>query len=299
MRPSVYSDDSELGSGWRITDVASMRAPRGVVMCAPTHYDVVDVKNPFMEGQAGKIDRRSALRQWQDLRRAFARAGATVFEVPAAAGCEDMVFCANPVLLGLDDRGATTCIPGRMTYPSRQPEVAALTAWSLARGYRIVELPAPETKFEGGGDALWHPGRRLLWGGHGWRTGAEIYPALAEALRAPVIAIELVDPRYYHLDTCLCLLDERTALVYPPAIAESGLRMIRRCFDRVLEVDAAEAGAFACNAATFSGGTVIIDARAASTADRLRSLGYTVIEVDTGEFIKSGGSVYCMKNAVY
>ena len=299
LKPLLYERVANLPSDFSPLSQPAMDYARGVVLCPPDYFDVVDVKNPFMAGMAGTIDRGAARREWEAMREAFARAGAEIVELAPLPGCEDMVFCANTAFLAVDERGAKTCVPSRMTFASRRAEIAPMLAWAASSGYRIAEAGEASLRFEGSGDAIWHPGRRLIWGGYGWRTDPRVYPALAEALGVPVIGLPLTNSTYYHLDTCFCPIDERTVLLHAPAIAAEGLDLVRRAFERVVDVDSDEAEGFACNATAFFGRVVVIDRRAAQTAARLRSMGYEVIEVDTGEFLKSGGSVYCMKNAFF
>lgn len=299
LRAVVYERVANLPHDFNVTALPAMAYPRGVVLCPPTYFDVIDVKNPFMAGNAGTVDRALAQRQFNALRAAFEEAGAATELLAPLPDCEDMVFCANTALLGLDADGTPACVPGRMTFPSRRAEVAPMVAWCTAHGYRVLGAGDPAANFEGGGDAIWHPGRRLLWGGYGWRTDPHVYPVLAEALGTPVIALALTDSTYYHLDTCFCPIDERTVLVHAPALADEGMALVRRAFERVVEIDETEAARFACNATAFFGKAVVIDRRASTTAARLRDMGFRVIEVDTSEFLKSGGSVYCMKNAFF
>src|SRR5215472_14196839 len=113
--PLTIERVADIPSDFSIDSVPRMEPPRGVLTCAPSHYDVIDVKNPFMAGHAGTVDRAAASRQWNDLRTAFARAGAAVVDIPPIDGCEDMVFSANPALFGLDADGVKTCAPSRMT----------------------------------------------------------------------------------------------------------------------------------------------------------------------------------------
>jgi N-dimethylarginine dimethylaminohydrolase len=146
------------------------------------------------------------------------------------------------------------------------------------------------------GDALWHPGRRLLWGGYGFRTELAVYEHLSETLAVPVLPLALHDPEFYHLDTCLCPLDEQTALVYPGAFTAEGLETVRAHFERVIEAPEDEARTrFACNAHSPDGQTVLIQRGCTVTNARLREAGYEVVELETDEFLKSGGSVFCMK----
>jgi len=278
-----------------LAELRSMPLPRGVLVCPPDSFDVVDVKNPFMVGQQGRVNTRLAREQWLEVTRAFERCGSDVRELPAVAGCEDMVFCANPAFSGLNGIGRRVCVLSHMRYPSRQPEVAVHAAWYRANGFRLVELPG-DSLFEGSGDALWHPGRRLIWGGWGHRTAEDVYDFIAGIFDAPVVPLELKTELFYHLDTCFCPLDEETVLVYPPALTREGMENVCRIFPRVIEADRREAEELmACNAAAFPGGLVVIQRGSVKVNRSLRELGFQVIEVDTSEFMKSGGSVFCMK----
>ncbi len=276
----------------------SMPLPRAVLMCSPESFDVIDVKNPFMAGQVGSVDRARAKRQWATVKAVFEQIGVETMTVPPVEGCEDMVFCANAVFTGLDLNGRRVCVPGHMRHPSRQKEVAAHVEWCNANDMRVVKLSS-RGLFEGGGDALWHPGRRLIWGGFGPRTSRAVYDELADIFDAPVLPMELVTERFYHLDTCFCPVDERTAIVHPPALSAAAMDQVRDVFERVIEADTFEAATLlACNAAVF-GRHVILQAGAAKVNWALRDLGFEVIEVETSEFLKSGGSVYCLKCYVF
>lgn len=288
---------ANLPDGFALDRCRPMPHPRVALVCPPDYFDVIDVKNEFMEGRGGTVDRTEARRQWHAVVLAIRDAGMRVERIDPTPGCEDMVFCANPALPGLDAKGARVCVLGRMRHASRQREVAAFAAWFRKREYRVVEIEGGV--FEGGGDALWHPGRGLLWGGFGGRSDPGVYPHLARVFEAPVLTLEVLPP-FYHLDTCLCLLDEETALVHPPAFRPEGLRLLRRAVPRLLEADPDEARArLACNAAAFLGTHVVVPAGCPRTSERLRTAGFRVLEVETGEFLKSGGSVYCMKSYVF
>lgn len=272
----------------------------GVLVCPPEHFDVVDVKNPFMEGQQGRVDRLLAQRQWEALVTAFRDAGLRVERVEPAAGCEDMVFTANQTFTGLDAAQRRVCLLSHMRHESRRREVDSFAAWFRERGWHVTDAVAPGALFEGGGDAIWHPGRRLVWAGRGFRSSEGADETIAAVFGVPVVSLDLADPRFYHLDTCLAAVDERTALVFAPALDARGRALVRRIFARVIEVEEPEAvAAMACNAAAFGGRTVIVDRRAEATRRALADLGYLVRAVDTSEFMKSGGSVFCMKQVLF
>ncbi len=270
--------------------------PTGVLLCPPDHFRVVDVKNPFMEGQIGKVDRRKARRQWDRLKQVLTGLDLRVEAVTPLPDCEDMVFAANQTFVGLDESGRRLCVPSRMRHPSRRREVPVFANWFRREGYQVVDLADEDEFFEGGGDAIWHPGRGLIWGGAGPRSQPSIYPRLAKTFGVPALLLELATERFYHLDTCFCPLDEFTALIHPPAFSPRSLKLIRSVFAHVIETTPQEAEtAMACNAAVFPQRRVVIQQGAPRIKRELEAARFEVTEVETGEFLKSGGSVFCMK----
>ena len=271
--------------------------PGRVLLTTPTFFDVEYVINPHMEGHIGNVDTERARAQWEALRDAYKDLGIDVTVLEGAKGLPDMVFCANQTLPYRTPGGNQGVVLSRMHAPQRKNEVPYYKLFFEGEGYEIQHLD--ETlpgHFEGMGDALWHPGRYLLWGGYGYRTNRAVYDALSERLGFPVLPLHLTDPDFYHLDTCLCPLDETTALIYPGAFQPEGLELIHAHFDQVLEAPASEARElFACNAHSPDGENVIIQRGCTETNQQLSEAGYEVIEVDTDEFLKSGGSVFCMK----
>ncbi len=273
-------------------------SPRRVLLCAPDAFEVRDVKNPFMEGNVGRVDPARARAQWDALRAALERIGLEVAVLLAEPGLEDMVFAANQTLPGADAAGRPVVLMSRMRHPSRAREVPFYRRFFEARGFRAVELEGAGLFFEGMGDALWHPGKRLLWGGHGARSTAAAYDEVSAKLDAPVVLLRLPHPRFYHLDTALCLLDARSALVHPAAFDDEGRALLRRFLPRIVEAPAEDAERrMAANAWCPDGRHVLIERGSAETCRRLRAAGFEPVELDTSEFMKSGGSVFCLKMA--
>jgi len=144
------------------------------------------------------------------------------------------------------------------------------------------------------GDALWHPGRRLLWAGHGVRSDRAAYDELATRLDATVVPLELTDERYYHLDVCFAPLSESTVLIQPDAFTADGREKITSLFEEVLEAPGSEATDDLAVNVEVLGETVVLGASAPRTAELLESAGFDVVTVDTSEFQKAGGSVCCL-----
>lgn len=294
----LYRRQAELD--FELTDLDPTRPPTRVLMADPRDFDVLYAINPHMRTETGelkRVDGDAARRQWEGVRRAFADLGFPVDVLDPLAGHPDLVFCANQ-LLPLPSAGADwrRCVPSRMATLERGAEVAHVVAGLASSGFRIEpELPHGE-RMEGMGDALWHPGRRLLWGGIGPRSSAGAYAALAQRYDLPVVLVELVDPDFYHLDTCLAPLDESTCLWIPAAFDSAGRALVECLFPRALVVPEDEGRRLlACNACCPDGRHVLLQRGSTGTRERLEAAGFVAIELETGEFLKAGGSVFCMK----
>lgn len=282
-----------------IENMELRRSASHVLMCPPDHFQVIDVKNPHMEAHQGGIDKDRAKDQWQKLREAFIKTGSEVFLLEAGPGLEDMVFTANPSFVGKDIHGQAVAVLSHMKHPSRRKEVNYFKNWFIEHGYRVEALEKEQGLFEGHGDAIWHPGRQLIWGGYGFRTDLATYENLADIFQCPVLGLKLENPHFYHLDTCFCPLDETTLMYYPPAFDDAGRALISSVFQDFIEVNETEAiKGFACNA-WVRGRQVVIQQGNQAAKKALEEKNYEVIEVDTSEYMKSGGSVFCMKLDVY
>ena len=271
--------------------------PGRVLLTTPDHFEVAYVINPHMAGNVGDVDPGRARHQWDGLRDAYERLGVEVSVMGGVAGLPDMVFCANQTLPYQTPGGERGAVMSRMHAPQRKPEVEHYARFFEGEGYEVRGLdPDLPGDFEGMGDALWHPGRYLLWGGYGYRTDRQVYDRLESALGFVVVPLKLEDPDFYHLDTCLCPLDEDTALIYPGAFDDEGIAALKAGFRRIIEAPEDEArGLFACNAHSPDGEHVIIQRGCTETVRLLQAGGYTPVEIETDEYLKSGGSVFCMK----
>ncbi len=184
-----------------------------ILMCPPDHFEVTYVINPWMEGQVAKTDKILARRQWDGLRNALARHAEVVLQSPQP-GLPDLVFTANAGLVA-----GTKVIVSRFRAAQRQGEEPHYRAWFEANGFELLDWPT-EFPFEGAGDALFDRGEDLLWVGHGFRSHPASSALLERMLGCRTAPLDLVDPRFYHLDTCLCPLASGHLLYYPPAFAE-------------------------------------------------------------------------------
>lgn len=296
----VYTSVDDLD--FRFDELPPLPRPNRVVLTTPTHFDVEYVINPHMSDNVGTVEKEVAFQQWKAIRATYTALDVSPLILNGQAGLPDMVFCANqtlPFYQPDDDRRGI--VLSHMHADERKEEVPFYAEFFQELGYDVEELPGDlGVDFEGMGDGIWHPGRFLLWGGYGFRTTPSAYEALSELLDVSVVALHLTDPDYYHLDTCFCPLDSEHVLIAPAAFNENGLALIEKGFDTVIEAPDGEARhQFACNAHCPDGTHVLIQEGCEGTTERLRREGFVPIELDTSEFLKAGGSVFCMKQMIW
>jgi N-dimethylarginine dimethylaminohydrolase len=257
-------------------------------MCAPDHYDVDYVINPWMEGNIHKSSRERAVEQWQGLY-ALLKERATVDLVTPEIGWPDMVFTANAGLV-LGDR----VVLSRFYHKERQGEEPFFKAWFESQGYTVFELP-PELPFEGAGDALLDREGKWLWAGYGFRSELDSHPLLAKWLDVEVLSLRLMDERFYHLDTCFCPLAGGYLLYYPPAFDAYSNHLIEQRVPAEKRITIVEADAinFACNAVNVDQ-TVLMNRASRDLKQRLQAAGFEVLETPLTEFLKAGGAAKCL-----
>ncbi|MCA8934952.1 MAG: amidinotransferase [Planctomycetes bacterium] len=278
---------------------AEERGPcRRVLMAAPDYFNIESAINPWMrnaEGELNVVDSAKARYQWDTMARAYRDVGIEVQVIEGPPGLPDFCFAANQSLTCRDASGRQIALLSEMASETRREEVAHFRHWYKAHGFTVVDCPPELRPFEGTGDASRHHGRHAFWGGVGPRTGLDAWNFVAETTGASVIPLNLPDPRYYHLDTCLAVLSPRAALYVPAAFDDAGRSLLAAGFDDLIAVSNHDAANFACNAHCPDGTHVLIQQGSGQTLEALVKRGFTVIELDTSEFMKSGGSVFCLK----
>ncbi len=262
---------------------------RHFAMTAPRHFAVEYAINPWMDTSV-PVDVDLALRQWETLRATYIDLGHTVDLVDAVAGLPDMVYAANGGLI-VDGHA----VLAHFTFPQRAAEADAYAAWMTATGWRPERTRHHN---EGQGDLL-VAGPTVL-AGHGFRTDRRAHDEIAELTGLPVTSLELVDPRFYHLDTALTVLSDEpvTIAYYPPAFSADAVAALREMFPTAIEVGSADAFVLGLNAVS-DGRHVVLPAGATGFADQLRAAGFEPIGVDLSELLKGGGSVKCCTLEVY
>ena len=260
---------------------------RRYVMVAPTYFAVDYQINPWMN-PTEPADAAVAVRQWQRLRDLYRRLGHHVDEVEPAAGLPDMVYVANAGMIIGD-----TAIVTRFRHHQREPETTLYTAWMARSGLRPVTTRYIQ---EGQGDLLLASG--MILAGTGFRTDVRAHAEIADLTGLAVVSLDLVDPRFYHLDTALAVLDDTTIAYHPPAFGARARNRLRRLFPDAILVGRADAGVLGLNVVS-DGRHVVYPSAATGFADQLRASGFEPIPVDMSELLKGGGSAKCCTLELY
>ena len=262
-----------------------------LLVCPPDFFGIEYEINPWMR-LSNRVDHEQAVRQWHGLMNVFENDLAVVLDrMTPVEGLPDLVFTANAgVVVG------RTAVVSRFRYPERQREEAHVENWFREHGYEVM-APEPGKFFEGAGDLLGFP--EYWFGGYRQRSDIRMFPLLSERFTREIIPLELIDGRFYHLDTCLCPLSGGELLYYPPAFDSYGQSAIRERVDEGLRlaVPEAEALKFACNAVCV-GAHVALPEGCPTTMELLQERGCQVHPVPLDEFMKSGGSAKCLTLAL-
>jgi ornithine--oxo-acid transaminase len=259
-----------------------------LLMCPPTLYEVNYVINPWMDGNLGNSSRLRAMQQWEQLHAVLAGL-ATVHLIEPVADSPDMVFTANA---GLARDGVVAI--SSFFHLERQDEELHFRRWFAEAGYEVVDTPRG-TPFEGEGDALFSVDGTRLWVGYGTRTLETSHAALRELWNVEVVGLHLIDPRFYHLDTCFAPLEDGSVMYFPAAFDEASLAKIEAFYavEKRVVVSEADAVCFACNAVNL-GNVIVLNRISAELERELRGREFEAVQVELDEFLKAGGAAKCL-----
>lgn len=267
------------------TSATRTPTPRHYLMCRPTYFDVTYEINPWMD-VTKHTDTARAVAQWEQLHATYVGWGHEVELIDPIPGLPDMVYAANGAMVvdGL-------VYSAKFRYPERAAEGPAYQKWFADRGY--VTHTAAETN-EGEGDILM-AGDTIL-GGSGFRTDPAAHRELAELTGHEVVTLELVDPRWYHLDTALTALngtsDQPLIAYYPSAFSERSQGVLRERFPDAIIATERDALVLGLNSVS-DGYHVVHSPAAVDFPAQLREHGFSPVAIDTSELLKGGGGAKC------
>jgi len=264
----------------------------------PAHFEVTYTINPWMQPFVWAQDPvghlAAARRSFHSLSSALTAAGAQLEIMPGVAGLPDMVFPANAAIVL--NRLALLAL---FRHAERRGEERHFQQHFRTLKHRLIldevaQFP-PDCFQEGAGDCIWDAFRGRFWAGYGQRSTRRAASEISAFFGCETTALELVSPRFYHLDVCFCPLSGGEIFYYPPAFSTASLDAIRDIVapEHLIEATDENAACFNVNAVNVGDRLVMANASPDLVA-RLAERGYRVSEVDLLPFIMSGGGACCM-----
>lgn len=256
------------------------------LMADPYYYKVVYKINPWMIPEKWNQLECYAIDSWKKLVSFIKEIGGKITILPSYYDVPDFVFTANLGII-LDNK----ILLSKFKYKERQKEEKYFKEWAEKQNWQIQEQ---EYIQEGAGDCIYDPYRQMFWFGYGQRSNEKAKYLISYYFDKPLTSLELINPNFYHLDTCFCPLPNGEILYYPKAFSKKSLVRLKEVEkDFLIEINDEEAFLFSANAICIDR-TIIIG----NTSNRLKKIlqnkRYEIKEIDTKPFIMSGGSVACL-----
>jgi N-dimethylarginine dimethylaminohydrolase len=269
-------------------------------MCRPEYFDVNYIGNKFMMKNQNKVNRTNALKQWEILQDTYNGLGFEVNLIEPGEDLVDMVFTANQSFPFLDMNGNKKVILSKMRNEERKSEIPYFEEFYKKNGYDTIHLPDEIKYFEGMGDAIVDHEKKIVFGGIGIRTQGSVYKYISEYTNYHVVTLNLINVSLYHLDTCFSILNSNTVVVDRKGMDIDSLKKLTNYYENIIEADHDEnMKYFVCNCHCPDGKNVIVQKGSKDFKNKIQTAGFDIIELNTNEFIKSGGSVFCMKLMYY
>ena len=260
-----------------------MRQPR-ILMCPPDYYGIEYEINPWMSRSRGSNSAKAAA-QWKALHETLVGLGVTIELMTPQQGLPDLVFTANAGLIY-----QKRFFSSRFRHDVRARESPHFDSWFADHKFAVEHLP-DGIFFEGAGDALFCG--PTLFAGYRIRSDVRGHQHLGKVLGVQVLPLELINPRFYHLDTCFCPLAPGEAIYFPAAFDGYGRKVLQSHVPKLLPAMESEAHRFGCNAVVV-GKTVVVNTGCPQLEAGLRGWGYSTIATELDEFLKAGGSAKCL-----
>jgi N-dimethylarginine dimethylaminohydrolase len=256
------------------------------LMCQPDYFEVKYSINYWMHPEDScDDDHYLACRQWLSLYDKLTELGHVVKCIDPVDGLPDMCFVANAAIVhnGL-------ALLSKMKHLQRYDETRYFAReFTGHKGWQSFTQ-------EGAGDCLYDPHRNIMWAGHGQRSNVEAYGFVETAYStlSKVVRLELVDLRFYHLDTCFCPLENGTVIWYPAAFTEASQDVVHDIVgENIISLYEREAEAFLANAVNVKK-DIIMPEWSGSLSENLVEKGFRVHQLDMSAFIRAGGACKCL-----
>lgn len=266
------------------------------LMCEPKSFAVTYEINPWMNSNIGKVNHDLAYEQWTSLCNKIKNTGAKVVVMRnQPEKLPDLVFTANAALI-INNHALIS----HFACLERQPESKIYSEFLKELGFQVDNFFIKQNiYFEGAGDALLEKEKNILVLGYGFRTSKNAYEYVKDFLskvspETKILHAELVNPSFYHLDTCFCPLDNGYILYYPGAFSEKTNNDFKQYFgSKLIPLLKEDADNFGCNAVSI-GKILVLNSASDELKNKLNQVGITIVENPLNQYMLSGGSSKCL-----
>lgn len=278
------------------------------LLISPTTFEVLaiqDKQNPYIDIHH-TFDKNKVAAQHAALVKALQKGTGIVYTLPATkTPLPDIVFTANGGL-SLPRLPRPLVLLPNMKWPQRQAELPFLSKMYRELGIDTIPFPTRQP-FEGQAELKWFDGGRKAVGAYGFRSTRQAFRDLETLFRtlyadeAPsMLVLPLQSADYYHLDVAMLEYNDRCCIVHRGAFSAASIKRLEAFLgaENVTVIDTTDSF---CLNAYVDGGRLITHKITDPKVKLLlkQKTGLRLVEVDTSEFEKSGGSVRCMTLDVF
>jgi N-dimethylarginine dimethylaminohydrolase len=264
-------------------------------MCRPTYLSTKISNNVFMKGE--KPDVPLACNQFDRLAHIIEALGVEVVELPPDPKCQDATFVAN---VGLAI--GKTFVLANYKAPGRACEIEPARKFFTSMGYNCIQ---PPFFYEGFADVQpWKHG--VYFGGWGLFSTNEAFDWIEQQCGVKIVRIHEINPKVYHEDCVLRVVDEENFIVCKSGIDADSLKTLKKLGNVILTPEGIEttgitncvlipekrlclSGALNLNQPDYSKAMDFL-------LETMDKLGYDCIFVQCSAFEPSGGDLSCLIN---
>jgi N-dimethylarginine dimethylaminohydrolase len=261
-----------------------------ILMCPPDYFEIEYSINPWMN-PAIKVDKAEAFKQYNALKVEFQKAGGEIAELQPSRGLPDMIYTSNAGYAEGD-----VFVKANFKAHQRQHESIKAEDYFKENKYQIFEIPE-NIIFEGEGDLIRSKSKYFL--GWGQRSDLIAKDYIEDIIGKEVLALELVDPYFYHLDTCFGPLNDNIVVLNENAFSEGSLIKIYEKFRTVITTNEQDNSVLASNLVVIGNNVILGKGISDDLRGEIRKHKFNVIETDMSEFLKGGGSVKCLALEIF
>jgi N-dimethylarginine dimethylaminohydrolase len=262
---------------------------RRFYLTKPSQFKITYAINPWMNPK-NKVDKAVAQKEWDAVHDAYVKLGAEVEVFEPLKGWPDSVFVGDSIFLY-----GKQAFASRFRYPERSGEVGPILERFESKDYDIIHMPEG-LFFEGNGEMMaW--GDKII-AGYGVRSDKKALDFIESTLGVEVIKIRVMPP-HFHVDTCVCPLDENTIAYVPLGMDEDSVAILKGLDANLIEIDNAEALLLACNSMALGKQVILSTVKAPLFSEALAKAGFEPMPLDLTEFAKSGGGAKCLTLEAY